>query len=63
MNRAPGENLKFATPFGSMFVHLSKNKRGQLVNVQISHQMKDKATPVVALIEAINAALRELAGD
>lgn len=60
MTRAPGETLKFATPFGAMFLHLDK-KRGQLVHIQISHQMKERDSPVAELIEAINAALRELA--
>ncbi len=58
--RAHADGIKFATPFGSMFLHVAK-KDGAIVNVQISHQMKDPDAQVPVLIKAINDALRDLA--
>lgn len=62
MTRAPSDGIKFATPFGNMFLLVAK-KDGALVNVQISHQMKDPEARVTALVNAINAAMRDLCGD
>lgn len=59
-DRAPSDTIKFATPFGSFFLHVAR-KNGAIVNVQISHQMKEPDAQVPVLIRAINDALRELA--
>ncbi len=61
MTRAPGEILKFQTPFGPMFAALAKNSDGTYNHAQIAHQMKDPDARVTRLVSDINAALRELA--
>ena len=61
-NRASADTLKFATPFGGMFLHAGRTVDGRIVSLALSHKWKEPDAQVSKLIEAIDGALRELVG-